>query len=77
MRDFLTMYEKLEELLLNKLPEYITQWNKDHPDFYNFKLKPFTNQSMIPSMGKIHYFTLTADEKEQGKKRQNHRYHKL
>lgn len=66
MRDFLTMYKRLEELLLNKLPEYITQWNKYHPDFYNFELKPFTNQSMIPSMGKIPYFTLTVDEKEQG-----------
>ncbi len=37
MRDFLTIYERLEELLLNKFPEYITQWNKENSDLFKFE----------------------------------------
>ena len=68
MRDFLTLYERLEELLLNKLPEYITQWNKENSDLFKFELKPFTNQCMNPGIEKFPYFALTFIEKEQGKK---------
>ena len=68
MRDFLTMYERLEELLLNKLSEYITQWNKENTDLFKFELKPFTNQCMNPGIEKFPYFALTFIEKEQGKK---------
>ena len=68
MRDFLTMYERLEELLLNKLPEYITQWNKENSDLFKFELKHFTNQCMNPGIEKFPYFSLTFIEKEQGKK---------
>ena len=68
MNDFIKMYERLENLLLNKLPEYITKWNKEHPDFYDFELKPFTNRSINPGIEKTPYFALTVDAKEQGKK---------
>ena len=67
MRDFLTMYERLEELLLNKLPEYITQWNKENSDLFKFELQPFTNQCMNPGIEKFPYFVLTFIAKEQGK----------
>jgi hypothetical protein len=62
------MYERLVELLLNKLPEYITQWNKENSDLFKFELKPFTNQCMNPGIEKFPYFALTFIEKEQGKK---------
>ena len=39
MRGFLTIYERLEELLLNKLSEYIDRWNKENSDEFKFELK--------------------------------------
>ena len=68
MKDFLKMYERLEELLLNKLPEYITQWNKENSELYRFELKPFTNQCMNPGIEKFPYFAVTFIEKEQARK---------
>ena len=68
MKDLLKMYERLEELLLNKLPEYITKWNKEHFELYRFELKPFTNQCMNPGIEKFPYFAVTFIEKEQAKK---------
>ena len=68
MRGFLTIYERLEELLLNKLSEYIDRWNKENSDEFKFELKHFTNQNMNPGIERFPYFALTIDEKEQGKK---------
>lgn len=68
MRDFEKMYEKLEELLLKKLPEYIEKWNKDNANFYRFELKPFTNFCLNPGTDKVPYFAMTFSEAEQVKK---------
>ena len=68
MRDFEKMYERLEELLLKKLPEYTEKWNKEHADFYRFELKPFTNTCMKPGTDKVPYFTMTFSDAEQAKK---------
>ena len=62
------IYERLKELLLNKLPEYITKWNKEYSDEFRFELKPLTNQSLKPGIEKFPYFTLTFDEKEKSEK---------
>ena len=37
MRDFLTIYERLEELLLNKFPEYITEFFYEKDDIPAYK----------------------------------------
>ena len=68
MRDFEKMYERLEELLLKKLPEYIEKWNKEHADFYRFELKHFTNTCINPGTDKVPYFAMTFSETEQAKK---------
>lgn len=68
MHDFQKIYERLEELLINKLPEHIEKWNKDNKDFNRFELKPFTNICMNPGTQKFSYFTITFNEAEQAKK---------
>ncbi len=68
MNDFKKMYDRLEELMLNKLPECIAKWNKENADFYRFELKPFTNGCMDPGTNKVPYFVMTFKEAEQAKK---------
>ena len=68
MNDFQKIYDRLEELMLNKLPECIVKWNKENADFYRFELKPFTNGSMDPGTNKVPYFAMTFKEAEQAKK---------
>ena len=68
MHDFQKIYERLEELMLNKLSECIDKWNKENADECKFELKHFTNQSMNPGIEKLPYFGLTFEEKEQAKK---------
>lgn len=68
MHDFQKIYERFEELMLNKLSEYIDRWNKENSDECKFELKHFTNQSMNPGIEKLPYFCITFEEKEQAKK---------
>ncbi len=68
MHDFQKIYERLEELMLNKFSECIDKWNKENADECKFELKHFTNQSMNPGTERFPYFALTTEEKEQGKK---------
>ncbi len=68
MNDFQKMYNRLEELMLNKLTEYIVKWNKDNSDFFRVELKPFTNDCMNPGTNKVPYFAMTFSEAEQARK---------
>lgn len=44
MKDFETVYNELENLLIKKLPEYIEKINKQHND--GLLIKPFENKSL-------------------------------
>ena len=68
MHDFQKIYERLEELMLNKLSECIDRWNKENSDECKFELNHFTNQSMNPRIEKLPYFGITFEEKQQAKK---------
>ncbi|MBO4859330.1 MAG: hypothetical protein J5527_12540 [Treponema sp.] len=68
MSDFEKMYERLEELLLKKFPEYIEKWKKENFEFERFELKTFTNICINPGTDKVPYFAMTFSEAEQAKK---------
>nr|WP_318716081.1 hypothetical protein [uncultured Treponema sp.] len=44
MKNFKPVYKELENLIINKLPEYIEKINKEHND--GIILKPFENKSL-------------------------------
>ena len=57
MKDFETVYNELENLLIKKLPEYIEKINKQHND--GLLIKPFENKSLEENCIKQPCFKLT------------------
>lgn len=66
MHDFSLIYNRLRQLMIEKLPEYIDKINKEEND--GIILKPFTNKEMIQGNLRTPFFSFTYDESEQGTK---------
>ena len=62
MKNFEPVYQELENLLINKLPEYIEKINKEHND--GIILKPFENKSLEENCIKTPYFSFKLEETE-------------
>lgn len=67
MQDFLKIYNRLKYLMIEKLPEYIDTWNKEHEQ-YQFELKQFTNRTLYKNTELLPCFNMLFEEAEQGKK---------
>ena len=66
MKDFETVYNELENLLIKKLPEYIEKINKQHND--GLLIKPFENKSLEENCIKQPCFKLTFTGSEYSEK---------
>ncbi len=62
MKNFEPVYQELENLLINKLPEYIEKINKEHND--GIILKPFENKSLEENCIKTPSFSFKLEETE-------------
>lgn len=62
MKSFEPVYKELEELLIQKLPEYIEKINKEHND--GIILKPFENTSLSENCIKTPSFIFNIEETE-------------
>lgn len=62
MKSFETVYKELEDLFIQKLPEYIEKVNKEHND--GIILKPFMNKELDEDCIKLPSFKFTLDEAE-------------
>ncbi len=66
MENFESVYKELENLFINKLPEYIEKINKEHND--GIILKPFENKSMEENCIKTPSFSFKLEETENEEK---------
>lgn len=66
MKSFEPVYKELEELLIQKLPEYIEKINKEHND--GIILKPFENTSLSENCIKTPSFIFNMEESEYSEK---------
>lgn len=62
MKNFEPVYKELENLIINKLPEYIEKINKEHND--GIILKPFENKSLEENCIKTPSFSFKLEETE-------------
>ena len=62
MKNFEPVYKELENLFINKLPEYIEKINKEHND--GIILKPFENKSLEENCIKTPSFSFKFEETE-------------
>lgn len=62
MKSFEPVYKELENLFINKLPEYIEKINKEHND--GIILKPFENKSLEENCIKTPSFSFKLEETE-------------
>ncbi len=62
MKNFELVYKELENLYINKLPEYIEKINKEHND--GIILKPFENKSLEENYIKTPSFSFKLEETE-------------
>ena len=62
MKNFEIVYKELENLFINKLPEYIEKINKEHND--GIILKPFENKSLEENCIKTPSFSFKLEETE-------------
>ena len=62
INNFETIYKELENLLINRLPEYIEKINKEHND--GIILKPFENKSLEENYIKTPSFSFKLEETE-------------
>ncbi len=62
MKNFEPVYKELENLFINKLPEYIEKINKEHND--GIILKPFENKSLEENCIKTPSFSFKLEETE-------------
>ena len=62
MKNFEPVYKELENLFINKLPEYIEKINKEHND--GIILKPFENKSLDENCIKTPSFSFKLEETE-------------
>ena len=62
MKNFEPVYQELENLFINKLPEYIEIINKEHND--GIILKPFENKSLEENCIKTPSFSFKLEETE-------------
>ena len=62
MKNFEPVYKELENLFINKLPEYIEKNNKEHND--GIILKPFENKSLEENCIKTPSFSFKLEETE-------------
>ena len=62
MKNFEPVYKELENLFINKLPEYIEKTNKEHND--GIILKPFENKSLEENCIKTPSFSFMLEETE-------------
>lgn len=62
MKNFEPVYKELENLFINKLPEYIEKINKKHNDGIIFK--PFENKSLEENCIKTPSFSFKFEETE-------------
>ena len=60
MKSFESVYKELENLFINKLPEYVDKINKEHND--GVILKPFRNTSLEENCIKIPSFIFNIEE---------------
>lgn len=66
INSFETIYKELENLLINKLPEYIEKINKEHND--GIILKQFQNTSLEENCIKTPSFSFKMEEAEYSEK---------
>ncbi len=66
MKSFEPVYKELENLLIQKLPEYIEKINKEHND--EIILKPFENKSLEENCIKTPSFKIDIEETEYSEK---------
>ena len=62
MKNFEPVYKELENLFINKIPEYIEKINKEHND--GIILKPFENKSLEENCIKTPSFSFKLEETE-------------
>ncbi len=62
MKNFESVYKELENLFINKLPEYIEKINKEHND--GIILKSFENKSLEENCIKTPSFSFKLEETE-------------
>ena len=62
MKNFEPVYKELENLFINKFPEYIEKINKEHND--GIILKPFENKSLEENCIKTPSFSFKLEETE-------------
>ncbi len=62
MKNFEPVYKELENLFINKLPEYIEKNNKEHND--GIILKPFENKNLEENCIKTPSFSFKLEETE-------------
>ena len=62
MKNFEPVYKELENLFINKLPEYIEKINKEHND--GIILKPFENKSLEENCIKTPSFSFKLEDTE-------------
>ena len=62
MKNFEPVYKELENLFINKFPEYIEKINKEHND--GIILKPFENKSLEENCIKTPFFSFKLEETE-------------
>lgn len=62
MKNFEPVYKELENLIINKFPEYIEKINKEHND--GIILKPFENKSLEENCIKTPSFSFKLEETE-------------
>lgn len=62
MKNFEPVYKELENLIINKLPEYIEKINKEHND--GIILKPFENKNLEENCVKTPSFSFKLEETE-------------
>lgn len=62
MKNFKPVYKELENLIINKLPDYIEKINKEHND--GIILKPFENKSLEENCIKTPSFPFKLEETE-------------
>lgn len=62
MKNFEPVYKELDNLFINKLPEYIEKINKEHND--GIILKPFENKTMEENCIKTPSFSFKLEETE-------------
>ncbi len=62
MKNFEPVYKELDNLFINKLPEYIEKINKEHND--GIILKPFENKSLEENCIKTPSFSFKLEDTE-------------